>query len=227
MAQDSGLPLHPAYNQLVKFSYYLNMPGYKCKIVTASLVVSPFATEAAWIGCQRYVHKKRRLQSSHKSKQAGSVGCYCSIQKVLMERALVKPVCGKRYREAEGRLQKGAGSWVKPNPAMLFFSALERCVAPFPVRSLHPFLRCHCSKNKSANCHLLRHCHTKSKHLPPPEGKYQWKHLPAERVSPFGCIADWVATEAQQSMHWKTCLLLKELKPSKGTSAASLHTCEG
>lgn len=48
-----------------------------------------------------------------------------------MERALVNPVCDKRYREAEGRLQKGAGSRVKPDPAMLFFSALETCVAHF------------------------------------------------------------------------------------------------
>lgn len=45
MAQESLLPLDPAYNQLVKSSYYLNMPGYECKIVTASLVASPFATE--------------------------------------------------------------------------------------------------------------------------------------------------------------------------------------
>ena len=88
-----------------------------------------------------------------------------------MERALVKPVCDKRHSEAEGRLQRGADSRAKPDPAMLFFSALETRAAPFSVQSLHPFLRCHCSKNKSAKCRLLRHHHAKSKHLPPSEGK--------------------------------------------------------
>lgn len=85
------------------------MPGYENKIVTSQLVTSPLATEAAWIGCQRYTHKQSRLLSSSEQ-QDSSVGCCCSIQKVLMARALVRPVCDKGCREAEGKLQKGAGS---------------------------------------------------------------------------------------------------------------------
>lgn len=170
MAQDLVLPLGPVYKQLVKRSYYLSNAGYEHKIVTSLLVASPFSTETAWVGCERYIHKQSRLLSSPESKQASSAGCYCSIQKVLMERALVKPVCDKRYREAEGRLQKGPGSWAKLDPAVLFFSALKTRAAPFSVQPLHPFLRCHCSKSKSAKC-LLRHCHAKSKYSPPSEGK--------------------------------------------------------
>lgn len=56
---------------------------------------------------------------------------------------------------------------------------------------------------------------------------HQQKHLPAEMASPFECVSDRVATEAQPSTHWQTRLLSRELKPSKGASAASLPACEG
>lgn len=119
------LPLDPVYKQIVKCGYW-TMPWYENKIVISRLVTSPFATEAAWVGCQRYTHKQCRLLSSSEQ-QDSSVGCYCSIQKVLVARVLVRPVCDKGCRKAEGKLQKGAGSWSKQaDPAMLFFGALKR-----------------------------------------------------------------------------------------------------
>lgn len=128
LKQTSVLPLDLVYKQIVKCGYW-TMPGYESKTVTSWLVTSPFATEAAWIGCQRYTHKQSRLLSSSEQ-QDSSVGCYCSIQKVLMARALVRPVCDKGCREAEGKLQKGAGSWTKQTLQCCSFGAFERC-CPF------------------------------------------------------------------------------------------------
>lgn len=166
LKQASVLLLDPVYKEIVKCGYW-TMPGYESNIVTSQLVTSPFATEAAWIGCQRYKHS-RLLSSSEQ--QDSSVGCYCSIQKVLMARALVRPVCDKGCREAEGNLQKGAVSWTK-QALQCCSLVLSKGVAPFSVQSLLPFLRWPLADLFWEQQCLLRHHDADLKHFPPSEGK--------------------------------------------------------
>lgn len=102
MAQDSVLPLDPVYKQIVKCSYW-NMPGYENKIVTSRLVTSPFATEAAWIGCQRYTNRADFcLPLSNKTAQLAATAASRPNGKGISEACLWQGVQGSRGKAAEG-----------------------------------------------------------------------------------------------------------------------------
>lgn len=168
LKQNWVLPLDPVYKQIVKCGYW-TMPEYENKIVISRLVTSLFATEAAWIGCQRYTHKQCRLLS-FSVQQDSSLGCYCSIQKVLVARALVRPLGDKGCRGAEGKLQKGAGSWTKQTLQCCSLVLLKGA-APFSVKSLLPFLRWPLADLFLEQQSIFRHYHADLKHFPPSEGK--------------------------------------------------------
>lgn len=86
------------------------MPGYENKIVTSRLVTSLLLLQKLPEFVARDTHTNRADFCLPLSSKTAQLAATAACRKSRKERALVRPVCDKGCREAEGKLQKGAGS---------------------------------------------------------------------------------------------------------------------